>query len=190
MAGKKIGILALQGAVKEHVNILNQLNCSPVKVKNKNDFKDLDGLIIPGGESTTIGKLLLEYDLFAIIKKKTRKGMGVFGTCAGLILVANKIQETNQPTLGLMDIEVKRNAFGRQINSFEKELEIPVLGPPPYPGVFIRAPLIQKTGKNVDILAIIDNKIVMARENNILVSAFHPELTDDPRMHKYFLDLI
>lgn len=190
MAGKRIGVLALQGAVIEHIRVLEQLDCIAISVKKKEQLATLDGLIIPGGESTTIGKLLLEYDFIEIIKQQIKQGLAIFGTCAGLIVLANKIKKSEQPCLNLIDIIVERNAFGRQIESFEKKLNIPVLGSELFPAVFIRAPLILEKGSNVQILASIDKKIVLAREGRILVSAFHPELTTDLRLHQYFLNMI
>lgn len=190
MAGKRIGVLALQGAVIEHIRALEELNCIVIPIKKKEQITTLDGLIIPGGESTTIGKLLVEYDFTEIIKQQVKQGLAIFGTCAGLILLANKINKSEQPHLKLINITVERNAFGRQIESFEKELDIPILGNKPFPAVFIRAPFIIEKVSNVQSLASINEKIVLAREGRILVSAFHPELTADLRLHQYFLDMM
>ena len=185
-----VGILSLQGAVNEHLNCLNKIKCKPVVVKKKNQLDQLDGLIIPGGESTTIGKLLIEYNYVEKIKNRVNQGMGIFGTCAGLILLANNISKSTKTHLGLININVKRNAFGRQVNSFETELEITELGSKPFPGVFIRAPEIIETGSSVQTMAQYNNKKVLARQNRILVASFHPELTNDLRLHRYFLSLL
>ncbi len=193
MAGKKkIGVLALQGALIEHLKILSnpKLNCQVVPVKHNKQIEDLDGLIIPGGESTTIGKLMMEYNLINPIKKKAKAGMSIMGTCAGLIILAKKVKAKNPPyLLELIDIQVERNAYGGQINSFEGELNIASININGFPAVFIRAPQIVKTGDKVDILARHENKTVLAKQGNILVSSFHPELTNDLRIHQYFLNM-
>lgn len=163
-------------------------NCARPLAK---ELMGLDGLIIPGGESTSIGRLVLAYDLVGGIKDLARDGLPVFGTCAGMILLAKKNSDAYPEPLELMDITVRRNAFGRQKESFETELLIPVLGEKPFPGVFIRAPLIEQVDDGVEILArLADGALVAARQNNLLVSAFHPELTDDLRFHQYFLDIV
>ncbi len=151
----------------------------------------MDGLIIPGGESTTISRLMNAYDLMNEIASLARDGLPLFGTCAGMILMAKHISGNGAPSLGLMDIRVKRNAFGRQVDSFETELAIPALGKTPFPAVFIRAPVIEQCDDGVEVLARLDDgTIVAARQGKMLVTAFHPELTDDLRFHKYFLDIV
>lgn len=187
----KIGVLASQGAFAEHIAVLRQLGVKTVPVRLPQELMGLDGLIIPGGESTSIGRLVLAYDLVGGIKDLARDGLPVFGTCAGMILLAKKNSDAYPEPLELMDITVRRNAFGRQKESFETELLIPVLGEKPFPGVFIRAPLIEQVDDGVEILArLADGALVAARQNNLLVSAFHPELTDDLRFHQYFLDIV
>jgi len=150
----------------------------------------VDGLIIPGGESTTIGKLMVRYGLDRAIPEQVGRGMGVYGTCAGMILMARRAAGGEPPLLRLMDITVTRNAYGRQVDSFEADLDIPALGPPPLRAVFIRAPVIDEVGRPVDVLACRDGRPVLAREGRLLVSAFHPELAPDDRVHRYFLDMV
>ncbi|GAI99192.1 unnamed protein product, partial [marine sediment metagenome] len=170
---------------------LHQLRVEAVPVRLPEELAGLDGLIIPGGESTSIGRLMLDYKLASKIKDSARKGLPVFGTCAGMILLAKKNSDDYPEPLGIIDIEVNRNAFGRQRESFETELLIPVLGEKPFPGVFIRAPLIEQADGEVEILArLADDTIVAARQEKLLASAFHPELTDDLRFHQYFLDIV
>lgn len=187
----KIGVLASQGAFAEHIAILKRLGIETVPVRLPEDLSNIDGLIIPGGESTTITKLMLAYKLSDEIRNLAKKGIPIWGTCAGMVLLSNEIVDGNKvEPLGLMNIRVKRNAFGRQRESFETELTIPVLGKKAFPGVFIRAPLIEQV-KSGEILARLkDGTIVAAREGKLLVSAFHPELTDDPRFHQYFLGIV
>jgi len=190
----KIGVLALQGAFIEHVKILKKLGSDAAEIKLPRQLEEIDGLIVPGGESTTILKLLHEYKLFEPLKEMGLNGFPLWGTCAGMICLATGItntQEAIMEPLQLIDIEVKRNAFGRQVDSFEVDLNIPVLGEQPYHAVFIRAPYIGRTGKDVEILSKLENgTIVAARKNNILVTSFHPELTEDHRFHEYFLDIV
>jgi len=182
-----VGVLSLQGAVEEHLRMIKRCGFEGVKVKTVGDLKKVDRLIIPGGESTTIGKLAKIYGLDQEISKRGREGMPIFGTCAGMILLANKVVGNEQIRFKLIDIEVERNAFGRQVDSFEADLKIENLNGKLFRAVFIRAPYIRKIGSNVKVLAKFKGKIIMARQKNILVSSFHPELTDDLRVHKYFL---
>lgn len=184
----KIGVLALQGAVREHCNSLKRCGVEPVEVKYKEQLNEVGGLIIPGGESTTVGKLLVRHEMLGLLTDMGRKGFPIFGTCTGLILLAKEINGSDQPRLGLMDITVERNAFGRQIASFEADLDIPVIGPSPFRAVFIRAPYITKVGEDVEVLAQMDGKILLAQQGPLLAAAFHPELTTDLRIHQYFLD--
>src|SRR3989338_1525825 len=195
----KIGVLALQGAFREHVNALRNCNVEAVEVKLPADLEQVDGLIIPGGESTTMVKLMQLYELDKKIIEKHNNGMPIFGTCAGAIVVAKKISNaqkdsldlsSTQFSLNLADIEVERNAYGRQIDSFEAELDIEEIGK--FHGVFIRAPKMRVFNKegginSLRILAKINDEIVMARQQNILLSTFHPELTGDTSVHEYFI---
>ena len=187
----KIGVLASQGAFIEHITILNKLDTEAVPVRLPGELKGVDGLIIPGGESTTISRMMNAYDLMQEIASLARDGMPLFGTCAGMIHMAKQISGNSTASLGLMDIRVKRNAFGRQVDSFETELKIPALGEAPFPAVFIRAPIIENCEKGVEVLARLDNNtIVAARQGKMLATAFHPELTNDLRFHQYFLDIV
>ena len=187
----QVGVLALQGSFAEHAEALRKQGASPVLVRLPAHLEGIAGLIIPGGESTTIGKLLVNSGLLEPIRAAVKKGMPVYGTCAGMILLARDIGGLDQPLIGVMDITVKRNAFGRQLDSFEESLSVPFLGTAPFRGVFIRAPLIEKTGPHVTVLARLDDgRVVAARQGKLLVTAFHPELTDDGRVHGYFLDMI
>ncbi len=186
----KIGVLALQGAFVEHIAVLRQLGVEALPVRLPQELEGLDGLIIPGGESATIAKLMLSYNLTDILRSLIREGLAVLGTCAGMILLAKKVSDGSE-TLGVMDIEVRRNAFGRQVDSFETDLSIPSLGDPPFHAVFIRAPLIERASSEVEILSRLPNGVgVVARQGKLLASAFHPELTDDLRFHSYFLKLV
>ena len=184
----KIGVLASQGAFIEHIAILHRLDVEATPVRLPDELAGLDGLIIPGGESTSISKLMLYYDLMGRVRNLAENGVPLFGTCAGMILLANKNSDSDVEPL---DLAVKRNAFGRQKDSFETELSIPVLGEELFPAVFIRAPLIEQVGDGVEILAKLDDGTsVAARQGKLLVSAFHPELTDDLRFHRYFISLV
>ncbi len=182
----KIGVLALQGDVREHVEILKKLGVEPVEVRGVEDLKGLAGLIVPGGESTTIGKMMVESGLLDGVRSFFYKGGPVWGTCAGMVLAASATTGDRQPLLGLMNALVERNGFGRQIHSFEKELEIEGFEEP-FVGVFIRAPFFEDVGPGVEVLGKVDGRVVAARGENILVTAFHPELTDDIRFHEYFV---
>jgi len=183
----KVGVLSLQGAVEEHLNMIKRCGSEGIKVKTVKDLEKVERLIIPGGESTAIGKLAKIYGLDKAIISRAREGIPIFGTCAGMILLAKEIQDNEQVRFNLIDILVERNAFGRQVDSFEVDLKIEDFSGKPFKAVFIRAPYIKKTGSGVKILAKFNDKIVLARQKNILVSSFHPELTNDLRVHKYFL---
>ena len=184
-------MLALQGAFIEHVKAFRELGAGAREVRLPADLEGLDGLVLPGGESTTIGKLLAEFNLLEPLRAWARSGRPLYGTCAGAILLARDIGGLDQPLVGVMDIKVKRNAFGRQLQSFEADLEVPALGPQPVPAVFIRAPAIQRVGGNAEALASLPNgTIVAAEQGPILVTCFHPELTTDRRFHRHFLDLV
>jgi 5'-phosphate synthase pdxT subunit len=196
----RIGVLALQGAFIEHEKILRGLRVETTEVRLPEHLEGLDGLIIPGGESTTIGQVAQRWGLLEPIRAFAQSGRPLWGTCAGMILMAKEVVDgaSGQPLLGLMDIAVRRNAFGRQVDSFEADLDVPALGEPsfgraqgrPFHAVFIRAPLIERVGKGVEVLARLENETVVAvRQRNLLATAFHPELTDDDRFHRYFLDV-
>lgn len=186
----KTGVLALQGAVAEHIQMLSALDTEAVPIRLPSELNDLDALVIPGGESTTISKLLTDYSLMEPIRKLAEQGFPIFGTCAGLVLLAKKVSNLETDSIGAMDIEVKRNAFGRQVDSFETDLNIPALGNGAFRGVFIRAPIIEKAKRGVEVLCQLDDKPVAVRQGKLLACAFHPELTDDIRFHKYFLDMV
>ncbi len=186
----KIGVLAVQGAFAEHASILRSLGLEVVEVRLPSDLAGLDGLIIPGGESTTIGKLMDAYGLYAPVKDLAARGKPVWGTCAGMIMLAKDIEGSDQPRLGLMDIGVNRNAFGRQADSFEVDLAVPALGTSAFHAVFIRAPLLTSVGPGVEVLARLpDGRMVAAEQANLLATAFHPELTADVRFHDHFVEL-
>ncbi len=186
----KIGVLALQGDFREHIRILKKLGADAVEVRLPAELKGLDGLIIPGGESTTINKMMRAYGFPEEIKKFARKGTPVFGTCAGLIVLAGKIDGRKGGQLNLIDVDVKRNAYGRQVDSREADVTLDFTGTGTFRAVFIRAPQIRKTGAGVKSLARYEDKTVLARQKNILICSFHPELTEDTRIHQYFLDMI
>ena len=187
----KIGILALQGAFAEHAKVLDKLGVYNVEIRNLDDFQqhqsDMLGLILPGGESTTMGKLLRDQDMLIPIREAILSGLPVFGTCAGLILLAKEIASQEESHLGTMNIVVERNAYGRQLGSFYTEAECKGVGQ--IPMTFIRGPIISSVGEDVEILATVDNQIVAAQEKNMLVTSFHPELTDDVRLHQYFINM-
>lgn len=189
-AAPKIGVLALQGDVIEHVKMLRKLGVEAIEVRTLEDLAKVDALIIPGGESTTIGKLAVEYGLDEAIPARVRDGMPVYGTCAGMIALSKQASNGEPPLLRLMNITVRRNAYGRQVDSFETDLEIPAIGGRPVHAVFIRAPAIESVGPDVQVLASLNGKPVLARQGNMLVSAFHPELTDDDRVHRYFVEML
>jgi 5'-phosphate synthase pdxT subunit len=184
----KIGVLALQGAFIEHIKVLRALGVHAREIRKPEQLNDLDGLIIPGGESTTFGKLAVAYGLIEPIRAMCTAGKPVWGTCAGMIFLAKDIGR-DQPLIGVMDIVVKRNAFGRQVDSFETDLNVSVLAPPgPFRAIFIRAPLIERVGAGVEVLARLDDGVIVAaRQGNLIATAFHPELTQDDRFHRYFL---
>jgi len=185
-----IGILALQGDVAEHLTALDRVGASGIEVKTPADLGRVDALIVPGGESTTVMKLLDRFGLARPIVERTRAGMPLWGTCMGMIVAAHDIAGLRQPTLDLIDITVRRNAFGRQNESAHMDLAIPALGNKPFPAIFIRAPWIERHGPQVAMLAERDGHGVMARQGSVLTTAFHPELTDDPRVHRYFLEMV
>lgn len=184
-----VGVLALQGAFIEHEQMLSRLGADSFEIRQKKDLnRPMDGLIIPGGESTVQGKLLRELDLYDDLKNRIEGGLPVFGTCAGLLLLAKRIENDDRAHFGLMDITAVRNAYGRQLGSFFTEAEFRGIGT--IPMTFIRAPYIASVSGKAEVLAEVDGKIVAAREGNMLVTAFHPELNDDLSVHRYFLDMI
>jgi 5'-phosphate synthase pdxT subunit len=181
----KIGVLALQGAFREHLSTLASIGVEGVAVRLPADLDDVAGLIIPGGESTTIRKLIDRWGLRGPILDLAASGAPLFGTCAGMIVLSREIAGGEEPVLPLLDVTVERNAFGRQLDSFEADLQVPVLGDQPVHGVFIRAPIIERTGPDVDVLARLDDgRIVAVRERNVIATAFHPELAGETRFHR------
>ena len=187
----KVGVLSVQGAVSEHLRQLERCDVDAVAVKNSKNLNEVNGLIIPGGESTTIGKLIEIFGLADLIRERSRQGnLAVFGTCAGMVLMARDILEgiEGQPKLDLMDISVQRNAFGRQCESFETEIKFDKFDLP-LTAVFIRAPIIKNAGPEIEVLATLAEGIVAARHGKLLVTSFHPELTDDLRVHQYFIEM-
>lgn len=188
----KIGVLALQGAVAEHIHSLQAAGAEAVEVKWPHELEDIQGLVIPGGESTTIGKLMRRYGFIEPLRSFSKQGKAIFGTCAGLIVLAKVIKSNDhneEPHLALMDITVKRNAFGRQRESFETDLNVKGIVEP-VRAVFIRAPLIEAVGEGVDVLCEYNGEIVTARQGQLLACSFHPELTNDSSVHRYFIDMI
>ena len=184
------GVLALQGDVAEHIAAFERAGASAIPVKTTRDLERVQGLVIPGGESTTVMKLLDRFGLAAPIVARVREGMPLWGTCMGMIVAAHDVAGLDQPTLDLIDITVRRNAFGRQNESAEVDLLIQALGSAPFPAIFIRAPWIERVGPGVDLLASRDGHGVMVRQDNVLGTSFHPELTADPRVHAYFRRMI
>jgi len=181
----KIGVLALQGAFAEHLAVLRQIGVEGVPVRLPADLDGVAGLILPGGESTTMRKLVERWGLREPILDLARQGAPIFGTCAGMIILAREISDGDEPVLSLLDVTVRRNAFGRQLDSFESDLQVPVLGDGPLHGVFIRAPIVERVGPDVDVLATLDDgRVVAVRQRNILATAFHPELAGETRFHR------
>jgi 5'-phosphate synthase pdxT subunit len=186
----KIGVLALQGDFAEHMAVLRRLNTDAVEVRLPEQIQELDGLIIPGGESTTISRLMREWRLLEPIRRRAAGGMAVWGTCAGAILLAERTTDLDTDSLRLMDIDVERNAFGRQVDSFEADLAVPAIGAAPFHAVFIRAPVIRSVGARAEALAQLpDGTVVAARQERLLATSFHPELTGDARFHEYFMSM-
>lgn len=185
------GVLAIQGDVREHLHALRRVGVDACTVRTAEEVAAVRGLVIPGGESTTIGKLAARYGLMDPVRELVRAGKPLLGTCAGMILMGRTIDNAaaDQPALAVMDIVVERNAFGRQVDSFEVDLEVKGLDGGPVRAVFIRAPVIRSVGSGVDVLATHEDRIVAARQGNMLALAFHPELTDDPRVHEYFVKM-
>lgn len=190
-ASPRIGVLALQGDFEEHITVLTALGVEAFEVRTLAQLERAQGLIIPGGESTTIARLLLIFELMEPLRERIREGLPVWGTCAGAILLASEAPELDRPPIGVMDITIDRNAFGRQIDSFETELGIEGLDGDPLRAIFIRAPVIARAGEGVEVLARLpDGRIVAARQGAMLATSFHPELTDDHRLHEFFLRMV
>ncbi len=192
----KIGVLALQGDFREHINSLSDCGVNAVPVKTKEEIQKIDALVIPGGESTTIAKLARSFDLFDLIKKRITDGMPTYGSCAGMILLADRVEDAivGQETFGGIDMTVRRNAFGRQVDSFETDLRFEGITQPSIKAVFIRAPWVERVGPDVEVLAEVNvdgsTHPVAVRQGNLLATSFHPELTGDNRIHKYFVENI
>jgi 5'-phosphate synthase pdxT subunit len=184
-----VGVLALQGAFREHINSIKKCGANAQEIKFPQQLKNVDGLIIPGGESTTINKLIKKYNFKIYLDEFYKSGKAIYGTCAGLILIAKKVVNEDFG-LGYIDVEVERNSYGRQIDSFEEYVSLEFNREKKFKAIFIRAPRIINAGPEVDILSKINNDIILARQKNILVSTFHPELQDDTRIHEYFLKMI
>ncbi len=192
MSGGVIGVLALQGAVREHLRMLDACGARGRAVKRPSELLDCEGLIIPGGESTAIGLLIMRGGFLEALRETAVKGLPIFGTCAGLIMLARRVTEGSQPLLGLMDMTVRRNAYGRQVDSFEADLRVRGIEDEerPFRAVFIRAPWIEEMGEGVEPLCFHQGRAVLARQGHLLAGAFHPELTDDRRIHRYFLRMV
>ena len=187
----KIGVLALQGDAREHLRALESSGATPVEVKTAAQLAGVDALVLPGGESTTIGKLLDRFELLGPLRDRANDGMPLFGTCAGLILMANEIVggQDAPHRIGVMDIVVRRNAYGRQVDSFESELQVSGVDGP-LTAVFIRAPVIERVGENIEVLATCDDSPVLVRQDHLLASSFHPEMTGDARLHAMFVSMV
>jgi len=185
-----VGVLALQGDFREHIAVLNDLGANTVPVRRPEELDLIDGLVIPGGESSVMDKLARTFGLFDPLKARIAAGLPVYGTCAGLIMISNTVLDaiTGQQSLGGLDVAVRRNAFGSQLDSFETDIEIPALGEPPVHAVFIRAPVVESVGDDVTVLAALaDGRIVAVEQGALLGTSFHPEMTGDTRFHEYFL---
>ncbi|MBV9440509.1 MAG: pyridoxal 5'-phosphate synthase glutaminase subunit PdxT [Candidatus Eremiobacteraeota bacterium] len=190
LAKPRIGVLALQGDVAEHVGALERAGAEALEVRTPEQLARVEALVVPGGESTTVIRLLDRFELTEPLKTRVRAGMPFWGTCMGMIVAAHDVVGFDQPTLDLLDVTVRRNAFGRQVESAEVPLAIPALGDEPFPAIFIRAPWIERTGPAVETLAQHDGHGVMVRQGNVLGTSFHPELTDDDRVHRLFLEML
>ena len=188
----KVGVLALQGDVREHVRSLSDCGVSAQPVRRKNEIESIDALVIPGGESTTIAKLARSFGVFELIAQRIKDGMPTYGSCAGMILIANSVLVAieGQETFGGMDVVVRRNAFGRQVDSFESDLHFAGITDAPLRAIFIRAPWVESVSENVRVLAAVDGHPAAIQQNNVLATSFHPELTGDNRVHKYFIDSV
>jgi 5'-phosphate synthase pdxT subunit len=186
----RIGVLAYQGDVREHLAALAAVGADPVEVRTLAELEAVDGLVVPGGESTVIGKLAARYGLLAPLRERVSAGLPVFGTCAGMIFLAREVEGPPQDLLGVLDVRVRRNAFGRQVASFEAEVEVKGVDGGPVSGAFIRAPLVAEVGPEVEVLAEVDGKVVAVRQGSLLATAFHPELAGEVRLHRWLVDLV
>ena len=189
MPAPRVGVLAYQGDVREHLRALAEVGADACEVRTLADLDRVDGLVIPGGESTVIGKLAARYGLLDPLRERARAGLPVFGTCAGMILLAREVEGPPQDLLGVLDVRVRRNAFGRQVASFEAEVDVKGLDGGPVPAAFIRAPWVEAAGPGVEVLAEVDGRVVAVRQGDLLATAFHPELTGERRLHRWFVDL-
>jgi pyridoxal 5'-phosphate synthase pdxT subunit len=186
----RIGVLAYQGDVREHLTALAEVGADPVEVRTPAELEGVDGLVVPGGESTVIGKLAARYGLLEPLRERAAAGLPVLGTCAGLIFLAREVEGPPQDLLGVLDARVRRNAFGRQVASFEAEVDVKGVDGGPVSGAFIRAPWVADAGPEVEVLAELDGKVVAVRQGNLLATAFHPELTGEVRLHRWLVDLV
>ena len=187
----RIGVLALQGDFAEHIGIFQRLGIAAQEVRHPQELAGLDGLVIPGGESTTVARLISEFALLEPLRERAQNGFPIWGTCAGMIVLAQRASELEWPTLDALAIAVRRNAFGRQVDSFETDLDVPALGQQAFHAIFIRAPIVEEVDDGVEVLAKLENgKAVAVRQANALATAFHPELTEDDRFHRYFIDMV
>jgi 5'-phosphate synthase pdxT subunit len=186
----RIGVLAYQGDVREHLAALAAVGADPVEVRTLAELEAVDGLVVPGGESTVIGKLATRYGLLTPLRERVSAGLPVFGTCAGMIFLAREVEGPPQDLLGVLDVRVRRNAFGRQVASFEAEVEVKGVDGGPVSGAFIRAPLVAEVGPEVEVLAEVDGKVVAVRQGSLLATAFHPELAGEVRLHRWLVDLV
>jgi pyridoxal 5'-phosphate synthase pdxT subunit len=189
-AAAKVGVLAYQGDVREHLAALEAVGAAPVEVRRVEELEAVDGLVVPGGESTVIGKLADRYGLLEPLRRRVAAGLPTFGTCAGLIFLAREVEGPPQHLLGVLDVRVRRNAFGRQVASFEAEVDVKGVDGGPVSGAFIRAPWVAEAGPEVEVLAEVDGKVVAVRQGNLLATAFHPELSGEVRLHRWLVDLI
>ncbi|HMA45884.1 MAG TPA: pyridoxal 5'-phosphate synthase glutaminase subunit PdxT [Frankiaceae bacterium] len=191
-AGRRVGVLALQGDVREHLRALEVAGAHGVPVRRASELREVDGIVVPGGESTTIGRLLGVFDLLEPLREAVADGLPAFGSCAGMILLAREVLDgrPDQPLLGGLDVVVRRNAFGRQVDSFEADLDMAGVEGGPVHAVFIRAPWVEKAGDGVEVLASEDARPVAVRQDRLLATSFHPELTGDPRVHRLFVDIV
>jgi 5'-phosphate synthase pdxT subunit len=189
-AAAKVGVLAYQGDVREHLAALEAVGAAPVEIRRVEELEAVDGLVVPGGESTVIGKLADRYGLLEPLRRRVAAGLPTFGTCAGLIFLAREVEGPPQHLLGALDVRVRRNAFGRQVASFEAEVDVKGVDGGPVSGAFIRAPWVAEAGPEVEVLAEVDGKVVAVRQGNLLATAFHPELSGEVRLHRWLVDLI
>jgi 5'-phosphate synthase pdxT subunit len=190
MPAPRVGVLAFQGDVREHLAALAAVGADPVEVRTMADLDSVEGLVVPGGESTVIGKLAARYGLLAPLRARIADGLPVLGTCAGMIFLAREVEGPPQDLLGVLDVRVRRNAFGRQVASFEAGVDVKGVDGGPVSGAFIRAPWVAEAAPEVEVLAEVDGKVVAVRQGNLLATAFHPELTGEVRLHRWLVDLV